>query len=52
MKKEQKEEYRNAIKKKCVDAGMKVITTSPHEHHMLYEVEKLENKLKETEDLD
>ena len=40
------------MQEKCVAAGFKVMSNTPFDHHMLYEVEKLETQHEQTEDLD
>lgn len=52
MTKANKAKYREQIDKKCKEAGLKMKSDSPYNHHMLYEIERVEAKLKPTEDLD
>ena len=40
MKKEQRVEFRTQIAAKCEKANMKLVGTTPYNHHMFYEVKK------------
>ena len=43
MKKEQRAEFRAKIAEKCEKANMKLVGTTPYNHHMFYEVKKEDN---------
>ena len=40
MRKLQREEFRAKIAEKCEKANMKLVGTTPYNHHMFYEVKK------------
>lgn len=43
MKKDQRAEFRAKISEKCEKANMKLVGTTPYNHHMFYEVKKENN---------
>ena len=43
IKKEQRAEFRTKIAEKCEKANMKLVGTTPYNHHMFYEVKKDDN---------
>ena len=43
MNKKQRAEFRSKIAEKCEKANMKLVGTTPYNHHMFYEVKKEDN---------